>query len=319
MTVTQPPHHGGQAEATSPPWAALPGAGAIAVSFEFFPPATAAGTTNLDVCVDLLTPLEPSFMSVTYGARGTDQGRTASTLRHLGERTDVPLAGHITCVGATRGEVQAVLDSYVEAGITRIVALRGDPPEGQTDGSVEGGYRSASDLVAGIRARADGARFDVSVAAYPEVHPRATSPQADLDSLKAKVDAGADRLITQFFYDNERFLRFRDQVESAGITVPLVPGIMPVLNFARVASFAARCGAVVPSWLGANLATLDDQPIVQPLVAAALAAAQCRDLAAHGVREFHFYTMNRAELPVAACHLLGVMPRTPSAIEGHHP
>jgi len=296
MTAPQP---------DTPDWAAAPSKGAIEISFEFFPPATPAGVDNLDVCVDELSPLHPSFMSVTYGARGTDQGRTANILAHLRERTDAPLAGHITCMGTTREEVQAVVDSYVDAGITRLVALRGDPPEGQNDGSIQGGYRTAAELVQGIRDRSDGARLDISVAAYPEVHPRAASAQADLDSLKSKVDAGADRLITQFFYDNQQFLRFRDSVASAGLTVPLVPGIMPVVNYARVASFAARCGAVVPAWLGERLAGLDDQPSVQKLVSAALTAAQCRELAHEGVNEFHFYTMNRPDLPVAACHLLG--------------
>lgn len=277
------------------------------MSFEFFPPATDAGVENLDHCVAQLSPLAPSFMSVTYGARGTDQGRTARTLAHLAELTGTPLAGHITCVGATRDAVQEVIDSYVDAGITRLVALRGDPPPGSSDGSVDGGYRTAAELVEGIRARPDGNTFDISVAAYPEVHPRAASPQADLENLEAKVEAGADRLITQFFFDNERFFRFRDEVDGRRIDAPLVPGIMPVLNYARIANFAERCGAVIPDWLGEHLADLDETPEIQPLVAAALVAAQCRELVDHGVTELHFYTMNRAELSVAACHMLGLV------------
>jgi methylenetetrahydrofolate reductase (NADPH) len=298
MTAPQP---------TTPVWASTPNGSRIEVSFEFFPPATDAGVENLDRCVEALSPLAPAFMSVTYGARGTDQGRTARTLSHLAEMTAAPLAGHITCVGATREQVQEVIDSYVEAGITRIVAPRGDPPACEDDGSVAGGYHSAVELVEGIRARPDGSIFDISVAAYPEVHPRARSARSDLDNLKAKVDAGADRLITQFFYDNERFLRFRDEVERLDIGVPLVPGIMPIMNFARIANFAQRCGAVIPGWLEQHLAGLDGDAGVQPLVSAALVSAQCRELADHEVSEFHFYTMNRAELSVAACHMLGIV------------
>lgn len=288
------------------PWPARPLKTTLDVSFEFFPP-VADRLAGLDGCAQRLAALAPAFMSVTYGAGGTTQDRTLAALNHLAATTAAPLAGHLTCVGATRDEVHAVIDAYAEAGIHRIVALRGDPPAGGDDGTVAGGYQSAAELVAGIRSRPDGATFDISVAAYPEVHPRAASARSDLDNLKAKIDAGADRALTQFFYDNEAFLRFQQAARGAGIDAPIVPGIMPVTNFGRVSSFAARCGTVIPDWMPELFGGLDDIPEVRQLVAATVAAEQCRHLAEHGVTSFHFYTMNQPDLTVAVCRMLGVV------------
>lgn len=294
------------------PWPAHPLRARIDVSFEFFPP-TPDKLGDLDRCTDQLAPLEPVFMSMTYGAGGTTRDRTLDALAHLAP-TGLPLAGHLTCVGATKAEVHEVLDAYVAAGVRRIVALRGDPPAGSDDGTVADGYRSAAELVAGIRNRPDGDTFDISVAAYPEVHPRAASAVADLDNLKAKVDAGADRALTQFFFDNEAFLRFHDRARAAAVDVPIVPGIMPVTNFARISGFAARCGTVIPDWMPDLFGDLDDIPDVRRMVAATVAAEQCRHLAEHGINAFHFYTMNQPALTAATCRMLGLRAtRTPTA------
>lgn len=290
------------------PWPATPLRSGIEVSFEFFPPATPAGDASLFECVEKLAPFEPLFVSVTYGAGGSTQQRTLATLERLTATTELAVAGHLTCVGATQAEVHSVIDSYLELGIRRIVALRGDAPEGESDGTVEGGFCTAADLVSAIRGRGDD--IDIAVAAYPETHPKAASPAADLDNLKRKFDAGADRALTQFFFDTDAFLRFRDRVAAAGITQPVVPGIMPVTNFERVAGFAKRCGTIIPEWMPQLFAGLEDMPDVHQLVSATVAAEQCRRLAEHGVNKFHLYTMNRPQLSAATCQILGVKPRT---------
>ena len=301
-------HQGTAERLARRPWPATPIRPGVKVSFEFFPPATDAGRDILDGCADQLAPLAPTFASVTYGAGGTTQDRTLATLRRLADRTELELGGHLTCVGATATEVDRVIDNYLDLGVRRIVALRGDAPSGVDGGTVAGGHGSATDLVRAIRSRPDGHDIDISVAAYPEVHPKAASAKADLDNLKRKFDAGANRAITQYFYDTDAFLRFLDTARKSGITGEIVPGIMPVTNFERVRAFSERCGAVIPDWMPELFAGLDDMPEVQHLVAATVAAEQCRRLAEHGVNAFHFYTMNRPELSVATCRILGVKP-----------
>jgi methylenetetrahydrofolate reductase (NADPH) len=288
------------------PWPATPLHTDLQVSFEFFPAATPEGLDKLAATARRLAPLDPRFVSVTYGAGGTSRDRTFGALARLGRDTDLHLAGHLTTVGASRGQTLDVVDAYLDLGVRHIVALRGDEP---VDGAppVADGFGSAAELVAGIRDRV-GDAVEISVAAYPEIHPKAASPQADLDNLKAKIDAGADRAITQFFYDNDAFLRFQDRARGAGITVPIAAGIMPVGSFPRVSSFAERCGAGIPPWMPELFAGLDDAPDIHQLVAATVAAEQCRGLAERGVRHFHFYTMNRAELTAATCRILGVRP-----------
>lgn len=304
-------HQGTAERLARRPWPATPIRPGVQVSFEFFPPAKEAGEGILDGCADQLATLDPAFVSVTYGAGGTTQDRTVQTIRRLRNRTDLDIAGHLTCVGATAAEVDRVIDTYLELGVRRVVALRGDVPSGVDGGTVAGGHGSATDLVTAIRNRADAAaeQIDISVAAYPEVHPKAESSQSDLDNLKRKFDAGADRAITQFFFDTDAFLRFLDRARSAGITGEIIPGIMPVTNFARVRSFSERCGTVIPAWMPELFGGLDEMPEVQHLVAATVAAEQCRRLAEHGVNAFHFYTMNRPELSMATCRILGVHPK----------
>lgn len=277
----------------------------VSVSFEFFPAKTDVGRTRLVEVASSLAAFQPTFMSVTYGAGGTTQDRTLTSLADFVEAgVGVPLAGHLTTVNASKETVEGVIDHYVSLGIRHIVALRGDPPPEQGYG--ETGYETAADLVTAIRNRPDGDSFEISVAAYPEVHPKATSAQADLDSLKRKLDAGADRALTQFFFDPDVFLRFRDRAVAAGIQVPIVPGIMPVIDFAGITRFAARCGADVPSWMADRLAGLDDDPEVQVPVAAAIATDQCRRLIEGGADEIHLYTMNKRPLPAATCTALGL-------------
>ena len=292
------------------PWPATRLNDQIEVSFEFFPPANDEGTVALRRCVEHLAPLGPRFVSVTYGAGGTTQDRTLNAVQNICAVASVPVAGHLTCVGATKAEVADVIDAYLTAGVRHIVALRGDPPAGSDDGSVPGGYTSAAELVAGIRRHADAYRMDIdiAVAAYPEGHPRAASAAADLDNLKAKLDAGATQAITQFFFDPEVFLRFLDRARAAGITAPIVPGIMPVTSFAGIRRFSERCGTDLPAWMHDLFADLDDMPDVRQLVAATVAAEQCRRLAEHGIERFHFYTMNRPELTAATCRILGIKP-----------
>jgi methylenetetrahydrofolate reductase (NADPH) len=285
--------------------------GGIAVSFEFFPPRTPEMEEALWRAVTRLEPLQPSFVSVTYGAGGSTRERTHATVLRIRRETSLEPAAHLTCVGASRGEVDDVARAYWDAGIRHIVALRGDPPDGQPHEPHPDGYRYAYELVAGLKRVAD---FDISVAAYPEIHPEATSAQADLDNLKRKVDAGATRAITQFFFNVEDYLRFRDRVRMAGIWVPLVPGILPVTNYRQVVKFAGTCGATVPAWLAYHFEGLDNDPETRKLVAATIASDQCRRLYREGVTDFHFYTLNRADLAYAICHLLGVRPRAEVAV-----
>ncbi len=285
-------------------------AGPPRVSFEFFPPKTAEMEARLWEVVQRLEPLGPRFVSVTYGAGGSTRERTHATVRRIRQETMLEPAAHLTCVAATRSEIDAVAQEYWEAGIRHIVALRGDPPGGaQGYEPHPDGYPYAADLVAGLRKVAN---FEISVAAYPETHPEASSADHDLDNLKCKLDAGASRAITQFFFDVDLFLRFRDRAHAAGIRVSIVPGILPVTNFAQLKRMAGTCGASIPIWMAGHFEGLDDDPETRRLVAASLAAEQCRRLHANGVHEFHFYTLNRADLTVAICHLLGVRAKKPA-------
>ena len=284
----------------------------VQVSFEFFPPASPEGLDALASASCELAQYSPNFVSVTYGAGGSNQTRTFEALDRLASLPDLPLAGHLTSVAATKAHVQGVVDAYRRRGLTRVVALRGDTPDGH-DSDAPSGYGSAADLVAGIRARTDGADFDVSVGCYPEVHPKATSAAADLDNLKAKIDAGADRAITQYFFEADVYLRFLERARAAGITVPIVPGIMPVTNYAGICRFSDRCGTAVPAWAHDLFGGLDEAPEIRELVAATVAAELCRRLVDHGIRDFHFYTMNRPNLTAATCRILGVPPVPPAA------
>jgi len=282
--------------------------GTIEVSFEFFPPNTEEMEARLWDVVQRLEPLAPSFVSVTYGAGGTTRERTHNTVIRILKETALTPAAHLTCVGASRGEIDDVARRYWDEGVRHIVALRGDPPEGaeRYEAHPEG-YAYAVDLVEGLKKIAD---FEISVAGYPDIHPEAPSPAFDIDYLKRKVDAGADRVITQYFFDPAAFLRFLDEADRAGITVPIVPGIMPVTNFNQVVRFSAGCGAVVPDWLGRHFEGLEDNPSTRQLVASAIVAEQCRQLIAAGVHAFHFYTLNRAGLTEGICHLLGLRPQS---------
>lgn len=276
----------------------------LRVSFEFFPPKTEEMEKTLWASLDVLAPLGPSFVSVTYGAGGTTRARTHDIVTRIQQKTGVTAAAHLTCVGATRDEIDAIAQAYRDAGIRHIVALRGDMPGGNKKYTPHpDGYAYAADLVAGLRRIAD---FDISVAGYPETHPEAISAESDLDNLKRKVDAGAKRVITQFFMEPEDFLRYRDRVADMGIHVPVVPGILPITNVDRTLSFASLCGAKIPDWMPTLFEGLDDQPKTRQLVAATVAAEQCRVLYENGVKDFHFYTLNRAELTLAICHMLGL-------------
>jgi methylenetetrahydrofolate reductase (NADPH) len=277
----------------------------IAVSFEFFPPKTAKMEASLWVAIQKLAPLKPRFVSVTYGAGGTTRERTHATVERLVRETNLPPAAHLTCVGATCDEVDTVIRSYWQAGVRHIVALRGDAPDGAGTPYQPhpGGYANAAALVPGIRAIAD---FEISVAAYPEKHPDSRTLAADIDNLKAKIDAGATRAITQFFFDNDHYYRYLDAVRAAGIHVPIVPGIIPIHNFAQVARFSAQCGTSMPETVAARFEGLDDDVETTHLIAATVAAEQVLDLVDQGIREFHFYTLNRAALVYAICHLLGL-------------
>jgi methylenetetrahydrofolate reductase (NADPH) len=259
--------------------------------------------------IERLAPLDPQFVSVTYGAGGSTRERTHATVARLVRETNLKPAAHLTCVAATKDEVDDVIRSYREAGVRHIVALRGDPAGGLGTRYEPhpGGYAQACDLVAGIKRIGD---FEVSVSAYPEKHPEAASIDADIDALKAKVEAGADRAITQFFFDNDLYFRYLDRVRARGIHIPIVPGIVPVQNFKQTASFAAKTGASVPDWLAARFEGLDQDVETRKLIAAAVAAEQAIDLLDRGVTEFHFYTMNRADLVYAICHLLGLRGQT---------
>jgi methylenetetrahydrofolate reductase (NADPH) len=286
-----------------------------AFSLEFFPPRTEEMEKSLWAAIGRLAPLAPRFVSVTYGAGGSTRQRTHATVTRIQSETGVEAAAHLTCIAATRGEIDAIADSYWDAGIRHVVALRGDVPAEPGDPRLAyrpdpAGYAYAVDLVAGLKRVAD---FEISVAAYPETHPDAPSRRFDLDNLKRKIDAGATRAITQFFFDNDVYLRFVDRARAAGITVPIVPGILPITNFAKTLAFARQCGASIPRRLAGLFADLDADPGTRALVAASVAAEQCTSLRRHGVDEFHFYTLNRAELVVAICRMLGVRPAVSAA------
>jgi methylenetetrahydrofolate reductase (NADPH) len=290
----------------------LTGAGRIRVSFEFFPPKTEEMEKNLWEAIRRLAPLAPSFVSVTYGAGGSTRERTHATVRRILAETALTPAAHLTCVAATRAEIDEVIRAYQAAGVRHIVALRGDPTGGIGERYTPhpDGYRNAADLVAGIKRIAD---IEVSVSAYPEKHPDSSSIEADIDMLKAKVDAGATRAITQFFFENDHYFRYLDRVRARGIHIPIVPGILPVLNFKQTKNFAARAGAAVPGWLAERFDGLDEDAVTRKLIAAAVAAEQALDLVDRGVTDFHFYSMNRADLVYAICHLLGVRPTNKEA------
>ncbi|MGE4372126.1 MAG: methylenetetrahydrofolate reductase [NAD(P)H] [Xanthobacter sp.] len=280
----------------------------VSVSFEFFPPKTEAMEQTLWNSIGRLEPLQPEFVSVTYGAGGSTRERTHNTVARIARETTLKPAAHLTCVAASRDEVDEVIRAYKAAGINHIVALRGDPITGVGTPYVPHpqGYAYADDLVKGIKAIGD---FEISVSAYPEKHPESSSLAADIGHLKAKVGAGATRAITQFFFENDVYFRYLDKVRAQGIDIPVVPGILPVTNFKQVASFAARTGASVPGWLAQRFEGLDDDPETRKLIAAAVAAEQVMDLVDRGVTEIHFYTLNRADLVYAICHLLGLRPK----------
>ena len=273
------------------------------ISFEFFPPAT-TGDEHFRATLEALDPLGADFMSVTYGAGGSSQERTLAALQAINSRCQTPAMGHLTCIGASRDSVLEVVDSYAAAGINRILALRGDPPAGTTEFAAHAdGFDGAVDLVAAIAGRGD---FDLSVAAYPEKHPQARSAAADLDHLKRKLDAGARRAITQFFFEPDTFLSFRDRAAAAGISAPIIPGILPVMTLPRTLAMARQCGTTVPAWLGQLFQGLDDAPQIRQLVAATVTAELCTRLQDQGVHQFHFYTLNRPELTWSICHILGL-------------
>jgi methylenetetrahydrofolate reductase (NADPH) len=284
----------------------------VSVSFEFFPPSTEAMEQTLWASIERLAPLKPRFVSVTYGADGSTRTRTHSIVTRVMRDTSLVAAPHLTCVGASREEVLDIARGYWQDGIRHIVALRGDPPQGTSKYVPHpGGFAYASDLVAGLKSVAD---FEISVAAYPETHPEALSADADLVSLKTKMDAGANRAITQIFYDTELYLRFRDRCAKAGITASIVPGLMPIVSLPQLLRMAGRCGTSVPEWLRHRFEGLDDDPETRRIISAAVAIDQVQQLAAEGVDEFHFYTLNRAELSYAICHALGVRPQLPRAV-----
>ena len=281
--------------------------GDIEVSFEFFPPKTEKMEETLWDSVKTLEPLAPRFVSVTYGAGGSTRARTHATVERIAKETGLAAAAHLTCVEASRAEIEEIARAYWEAGVRHIVALRGDPPEaGKAFRPHPDGYANAAELAAGLKAIAP---FEISVAAYPECHPDSVDKAADLDNLKRKIDAGADRAITQFFFSPECFFRFRDEAAAAGIDAEIVPGILPVSNVAQTRKFAAMCGASIPAWMDRLFEGLDNLPAARQLIAATIAAELCGQLYAGGVRHFHFYTLNRAELSYAISHMLGLRPK----------
>jgi methylenetetrahydrofolate reductase (NADPH) len=277
------------------------------VSFEFFPPKTDVMEERFWDSIGKLAPLKPRFVSVTYGAGGSTRERTLRMVKEVKAQTGVDAAAHLTCVGASRDEVDAVVRGYREAGVSRIVALRGDPAEGigKPFSPHPEGYRNAADLVAGIRKVGD---FDISVAAYPEKHPQSPNWDADIDNLKRKLDAGASRAITQMFFDNDDYFRFVERARAAGVTAPIVPGIQPIHSFRQISGFAARCGASIPGWMAERFEGLEEDPETHALVASAVAAEQVLELVDNGITEFHFYTLNRANLVLALARLLGYRP-----------
>ncbi len=276
----------------------------VQVSFEFFPPNTEKMNQTLWKSIERLAALEPRFVSVTYGADGSTRERTHAAVERIASQTSLTAAPHLTCIGADRAEIDDIAREYWDMGIRHLVALRGDPPADATDYEAHpNGYPYAVDLVAGLRKVAD---FDITVAAYPEVHPEAANAIADLDNLRRKLDAGATRAITQFFFDVDKFLRFRDLCAAAGIDSSIVPGILPITRFPQLQRFAEQCGASVPEWLSQRFAGLEDDAETRQMIAASVAIEQVRKLQAEGISEFHFYTLNRSELTFAICHALGV-------------
>jgi methylenetetrahydrofolate reductase (NADPH) len=283
----------------------------VKVSFEFFPPHTEKMQETLWHSIQKLAPLLPDFVSVTYGADGTTRERTHDVVERIVKETNLTAAPHLTCIDATCGEIDDIAREYWDMGIRHLVALRGDPPK-DADKNVPhpDGYAYAADLVAGLKKVAD---FDISVAAYPEVHPEAPSPSFDLENLKRKLDAGASRAITQFFFDTDAFLHFRDRCATAGIESAIVPGILPITRFPQLTKFAAQCGATIPGWLAERFEGLEDDPGTRQLIAASVAIDQVHRLQIEGIDEFHFYTLNRSELTYAICHALGLRPTQDAA------
>jgi len=298
MTNMTPPAPDGRLALKSP-----------AISFEFFPPKTAEMERGLWDTINRLAPLSPNFVSVTYGAGGSTRERTHSTIARILAETNLVPAAHLTCVNAPRGEIDDVVAQYHDVGVRHIVALRGDPTTGIGTSYVAhpDGYKTSAELVASIKKRYPD--IEVSVSAYPEKHPESPDFDADIDVLKAKVDAGAARAITQVFFDNDLYFRYLDRVRARGIDIPVVPGIMPMHNFKQARNFVTRAGTTVPSWLAEKFDGLDDDADTRKLVAATVAAGQVQKLAKHGVDTFHFYTMNRADLVFAISHLLGIRPQ----------
>ncbi|WP_209348494.1 methylenetetrahydrofolate reductase [NAD(P)H] [Pontixanthobacter sp. CEM42] len=305
MTNELDPKREAQTAVDTPLFSGLPGD--INASFEFFPPKTEKMEAKLWDAVQELKPLDPSFVSVTYGAGGSTRERTHNTVARIIKEAQMPAAAHLTCVDASKAEIREVAEHYWEAGVRHIVALRGDMGEpGAPFVPHPDGYANAAELVSGLKEIAD---FEISVAAYPETHPDADCPQSDLDNLKRKLDAGATRAISQFFFSADKFFRFQDAAAAKGITAPLLPGILPVTNVAQARKFAGACGAEIPAWMDGLFDGLDERPASRQLVAATVAAELCRRLYAGGVRDFHFYTLNRADLAYAICHMLGMRPK----------
>ncbi|MFK7902937.1 MAG: methylenetetrahydrofolate reductase [NAD(P)H] [Nitratireductor sp.] len=284
----------------------------VNVSFEFFPPVSEKAEANMWTALRRIENLNPSFVSVTYGAGGSTRERTLNAVKRMVNETDLNVAAHLTCVGASKGEINEIVKEFSDAGIQRFVALRGDPAEGIGEAYVPqaNGYANGAELTAGLKEIAD---FDVSVSAYPEKHPESADFSTDLDMLKRKVDAGATRAITQFFFDNDVYESYVEKVRKAGIYIPIVPGILPIHNFEKVASFSSRCGTSIPTWFAERFEGIDSDPETRQMLAAAVAAEQVADLATRGVTDFHFYTMNKAELPVAICRLLGIHEQNPKS------
>ncbi len=284
-----------------------PGQDELEISFELFPPKTDEGIPGFDAAVDALDAFDPAYYSVTYGAGGSTRDRTRACVERVRTRTGRSVAHHLTCVSADRAEIDALARDLWESDVRHIVALRGDPPEGGVYAPRPDGYAFGADLVEGLRRVAD---FEISVGCYPETHPEAASPQADLDALKRKFDAGATRAITQYCFDTDTVLRFVERARDAGIDGPICAGIMPVSNFRGLVRFSARCGATIPGWLSEMFDGLDDTPQVRAMVATAVAVEQCRRLAEEGVVEQHFYTLNSAPLTRAICRALGLSEKT---------
>jgi methylenetetrahydrofolate reductase (NADPH) len=313
MTPTLNQLHEYRTATDTPLFSGLPGD--VAVSFEFFPPKSETMEAQLWDAVTQLKPLGPSFVSVTYGAGGSTRERTHATVARIIAEAKLPAAAHLTCVAASKAEIREVAEQYWDAGVRHIVALRGDAGEpGAPFTPHPEGYASAAELVAGLR---EIAPFEISVAAYPECHPDARSPEDDIENLKRKLDAGASRAISQFFFSAETFFAFRDKCAAAGIDAPILPGILPVTNVAQARKFAGACGAAIPAWMDGLFEGLDAKPAARQLVAATVAAELCRRLYAGGVRDFHFYTLNRPELAYAICHMLGKRPQAADPAAEH--